>query len=145
MTDVPEALSYLAMNKKVEGAYSVLCIEDNPSNLRLMEAIFESRPEIRLLTALQGSIGLDMARQHAPDLILLDLNLPDIHGKEVLSRLQESARTKEIPVVIVSADATPKQVERLMAAGAKAYLTKPLNISQFLKTLDELLHPTSVA
>jgi PAS domain S-box-containing protein len=142
MTDMPEALSYLAMNKKIEGAYSVLCIEDNPSNLRLMEAIFESRPEVRLLTALQGSIGLDMARQHAPDLILLDLNLPDMHGKEVLSRLQESARTKEIPVVVVSADATPKQVERLMAAGARAYLTKPLNISQFLKTLDELLHPT---
>ncbi|HEY0074005.1 MAG TPA: ATP-binding protein, partial [Abditibacteriaceae bacterium] len=144
LLNVPEGMKHLETNEEEEQTYSVLCIEDNPSNLRLIEAIFRGRPEIKLLTALQGSIGLDMARQHAPDLILLDLNLPDIHGKEVLSRLQESARTKEIPVVVVSADATPKQVERLLAAGAKAYLTKPLNISQFLKTLDDLLHPTSV-
>jgi hypothetical protein len=145
LLNLPEVMHYAETNEEVEQTYCVLCIEDNPSNLRLVEAIFRSRPEIKLLTALQGGIGLDLAHQHEPDLILLDLNLPDMHGKEVLSRLQESASTREIPVVVVSADATLKQVERLMAAGARAYLTKPLNISHFLKTLDELLHPTSVA
>jgi PAS domain S-box-containing protein len=122
-----------------QNTYTVLCIEDNPSNLRLMEAIFENRPEITLLTAIQGSIGLDLARQHEPDLILLDLNLPDIHGSEVLTRLRQSALTIDIPVVVISADATQNQIERLLTAGAMAYLTKPLDLSQFLRTLDEFL------
>ncbi len=129
-------------NWSAEHTYSVLCIEDNPSNLRLMEAIFQDRPEITLLSAIQGSIGLEMARQHEPDLILLDLNLPDIHGKDVLTRLQQSAITRDIPVVIVSADATSGQVERLLSAGAKDYLTKPLNVNQFLLTVDKLLRTT---
>jgi CheY-like chemotaxis protein/two-component sensor histidine kinase len=120
-----------------EGSYTVLCIEDNLSNMQLLEAIFEKRPEIKLLAAMQGSIGLDLARQHAPDLILLDLNLPDIQGQEVLAALQQSARTKDIPVIIISADATPRQIERLLSEGAKAYVTKPLDVSQFLATFDE--------
>jgi PAS domain S-box-containing protein len=123
----------------VATSYSVLCIEDNPSNLCLMEAIFEARPEIRLLAAIQGRVGLDLARQHEPDLILLDVNLPDINGHEVLAHLQQSALTKDIPVVVVSADATSKQIEHLLAAGARAYLTKPLDIDQFLDTVDKLL------
>ncbi len=127
--------------KPAERLYSVLCIEDNPSNLRLMEAILERRPEIRLLTAMQGSIGLDLARRHELDLILLDLNLPDIHGAEVLARLQQSPATQDIPIVVVSADATPNQIARLLAAGARSYLTKPLDVSQFLRTLDTFLQP----
>jgi PAS domain S-box-containing protein len=119
--------------------YSVLCIEDNPSNLRLMETIFQARPEITLLTAIQGSIGLDMARHHEPDLILLDLNLPDIHGSEVLTRLQRSSITRDIPVVVVSADATPNQIDRLLSAGAREYLTKPLDVDRFLDTIDRFL------
>jgi signal transduction histidine kinase/CheY-like chemotaxis protein len=124
---------------KNERTYLLLYIEDNPSNLQLVEAIFETRPQWRLLTATQGSIGLDLARQHKPDLILLDVNLPDIDGKEVLKRLRQSALTREIPVIAVSADATAKQVGRLTAAGAIAYLTKPLDIVQFLETVDNLL------
>jgi CheY-like chemotaxis protein len=88
---------------------------------------------------MQGSIGLDLARQHAPDLILLDLNLPDLPGREVLARLQGSAVTRDIPVIVLSADATVSQIERLRSAGARAYLTKPLDVGEFLHTLDTLL------
>ncbi len=123
--------------------YTVLYIEDNLSNLRLLEVVLQSRPEVTLLAAMQGSVGLDLARQHKPDLVLLDLNLPDISGKEVLSRLRQSPLTGEIPVIIISADATPPQIERLLAAGAKAYLTKPLNVADFLRALDETLHELS--
>lgn len=139
LEDFSEKTQFLEITQRSEQTYSVLCIEDNPSNVRLIEAIFESRPEITLLAAIQGSIGLDMARQHQPNLILLDLNLPDISGKEVLARLQQSDVTRDIPVVVVSADATPSQIEHLLATGAGAYLTKPLDINQFLTTVDNFL------
>lgn len=128
------------VTRSTEHICSVLCIEDNDSNLRLIESIFEMREEWVLLTALQGVTGLEMARQHQPDLILLDLHLPDIHGREVLSRLQQSNTTKDIPVVVISADAIPAQAEHLMEAGAKDFLTKPLDVRLFLKTVDNLLH-----
>ena len=87
-----------------------------------------------------------MARQHEPDLILLDLNLPDIHGSEVLTRLQQSGITREIPVVVISADSTPNQVERLLAAGANEYLTKPLDVDHFLQIVDKFLQvPATMA
>jgi len=139
VTNVPQVTHSLHTDKQAEQLYSVLCIEDNPSNLRLMETIIEMRPETTLLAAIQGSVGLDLARQHEPDLILLDLDLPDIHGSEVLTRLQQSALTRDIPVVVISADATPNQVERLLTAGVSAYLTKPLDVDQFLRTLNKYL------
>jgi CheY-like chemotaxis protein len=77
--------------------------------------------------------------QHLPDLILLDLNLPDMHGSEVLEQLRANPLLQETPVVVISADATPGQIQRLMAGGARAYLTKPLDIRQFLETLDAVL------
>jgi PAS domain S-box-containing protein len=126
-------------NRFGERCATVLTIEDNLSNLRLMEVVLRSRPGITLLPAMQGSVGLDLARQHKPDLILLDINLPDISGREVLARLQASALTRDIPVIVLSADATASQIERLLSAGAKAYLTKPLDVTEFLKTLDRLL------
>jgi CheY-like chemotaxis protein len=117
----------------------VLCIEDNHSNLKLMEAIFENRPNITMISAQEGREGVEMARQRIPDLILLDLNLPDMEAQEILAQLQESASTCSIPIIIVSADATPNHIERLLDLGAKDYLTKPLNISQFLRTVDKFL------
>ncbi|RYG69686.1 hybrid sensor histidine kinase/response regulator, partial [bacterium] len=129
--------------KEVDRTYSVLCIEDNPSNLRLVEVILNSRPEIKLVSAMEGLLGLEMARRLKPDIILLDLNLPDVSGKDVLDRLQQSESTRNIPIVVISADATPNQVDRLLAAGARDYLTKPLNINQFLRTLDKYLLPNS--
>ena len=88
---------------------------------------------------MQGRLGLELAREHHPDLILLDLHLPDMGGREVLDRLRLDPETAGIPVVIISADATPGQVKRLLAAGATDYLTKPLDVSQFLRVLDDNL------
>ena len=138
--NLPETPPEQTLTAPPERMFGVLCIEDNPSNLRLLEVILSRRPEINLLAAMQGSIGLDLAIQHHPDLILLDLNLPDMNGKEVLARLRQSDATRDIPVVIVSADATPGQIERLLAAGANAYITKPLDVTQVLGTVDRFLH-----
>lgn len=116
----------------------VVYIEDNLANLNLVESIFEDRPEIQLLPALQGRMGIELARQHQPDMVLLDLHLPDMPGVEVLRELQGDARTREIPVLVISADATPRQMERLRAAGARAYVTKPLDLDEFLRVFEEV-------
>jgi len=139
LADYPIGMYEWRLDRSTERKATILTIEDNLSNLRLMEVLLRSRPGTTLLAAMQGSIGLDLARQHEPDLILLDLNLPDISGKEVLARLQASAPTRDIPVIVLSADATPAQIERLLKAGAKAYLTKPLDVTEFLHTLDRIL------
>lgn len=118
---------------------TLLYIEDNPSNTQLIERIIARRSGIVLHTVTHGELGLDLARVHQPDLILLDLHLPDIPGWEVLARLRSDPTTEKIPIVILSADATPRQIERLLAAGANAYLTKPLDIRQFIAVLDETL------
>jgi CheY-like chemotaxis protein len=122
-----------------ERHHTLLYIEDNLSNLRLIERVLELRPKVRMLSAMQGTLGLDLATQHMPDLILLDLHLPDIKGEEVLAHLRSDPATQEIPVVIITADATPGQVQRLIASGATAYLTKPLDVSEFLTLVDETL------
>ena len=93
----------------------------------------------KLLSAMQGSIGLELARQHRPDLLLLDLHLPDMSGADVLRSLLDDPRTRNIPAVVVSADATPGQIPKLLAAGAKAYLTKPLDLRRLLAVIDETL------
>ncbi len=117
-------------------ARTVLYIEDNPSNIKLVDTILKERPEITLLVAQQGSLGLELAREHAPALVLLDLNLPDISGEEVLRRLRADQRTARIPVVMVSADATSRQAVRLRNVGADGYLTKPFDIAQFFAVVD---------
>jgi CheY-like chemotaxis protein len=120
--------------------HTVLYVEDNPSNLRLVERLLGQRGGVRLLTATQGQLVHGLARQHQPDLILLDLHLPDIGGEEVLRRLQADPHTAHLPVVVVlSADATPGQIQRLLAAGARQYLTKPLDVTRFLEVVDQLL------
>jgi PAS domain S-box-containing protein len=118
---------------------SVLYIEDNLANLSLIETILAARPEITLISALQGQLGLDLAWEHGPDVILLDLHLPDVAGTEVLRRLKQDPRTSATPVIVISADATHGQVDRLGELGARAYLTKPLDVDRFLETLDEVL------
>jgi len=122
---------------------TLLYIEDNLSNLRLVERILARRPEVTLLSALQGRLGLDLARGHLPDLILLDLQLPDLRGDEVLRQLRADPATADIPVVMISADATTGQIERLRAAGANEYLTKPINIRSFLAIVDAALPRTA--
>jgi PAS domain S-box-containing protein len=123
---------------------TVLYIEDNPSNLRLVERILSQRPEIRLISTAQGKAGIDLARKHKPDVVLLDLHLPDIQGHEVLMTLRGDETTAHIPVIVISADATPRQVQRLKEAGAQAYLTKPIAVGRFLQVLDETLKGVEV-
>jgi PAS domain S-box-containing protein len=123
----------LALNT---GDITILYIEDNLSNFELIASMFAERGNVKLIEAMQGGIGLELAREHRPDLVLLDLHLPDIDGDEVLQRLRGDERTKSIPVIIVSADATPHQQERMKYGGAEAYLTKPFNIRELLRVIN---------
>jgi len=118
---------------------TILYIEDNGSNVRLMERILGRRPGVTLVHAAQGHIGVTLAGERRPDLIFLDMHLPDMSGEEVLRQLWEDPDLRRIPVVILSADATPGQVRRVMASGAAAYLTKPLDLGKVLNTLDQML------
>jgi PAS domain S-box-containing protein len=121
-----------------DGGLLVLYVEDNLPNLRLMERIVAKRPHWTLVHALHGSLGVELARSQRPDLVLLDLHLPDIPGAMVLERLQEDRRTASVPVYIVTADATRGQQERLTAAGAEGFLTKPIVIADVLSALDDV-------
>jgi PAS domain S-box-containing protein len=127
------------------GNRTVLYIEDNRANLGLMEDVLVYRPEVQLLAAMQGGAGLELAREQRPDVILLDVHLPDMPGDEVLRQLRADPRLRAVPVVVISADATPHQVERLRAAGAKDYLTKPIDVSRLLALLDRLLYEGQVS
>ncbi len=119
---------------------TILYIEDNLSNISLVEhALAIQNHQLRFLTAMQGSVGLDLAFQHLPDLILLDIHLPDMTGDLVLNRLKAQAATRNIPVVMLSADATPSQIERLLKSGAEAYVTKPLDLKKFFGLLNRLM------
>jgi CheY-like chemotaxis protein len=118
------------------GILRVLHVEDNLANLELVEQILARRRGVELQAAMYGSLGLELAREHRPDLILLDLHLPDMLGTEVFDRLQADPATAGIPVVVVSADATPNQIDRLRAAGVAAYLTKPIDVRELLDVVE---------
>jgi PAS domain S-box-containing protein len=118
---------------------TVLYIEDNLSNLTLIEQVLEERPEIKLISAMQGNLGLQLARQHSPDVILLDLHLPDVAGWDVLAQLKADVITRDIPVIVISADATPRQIQRLMKLGATKYLTKPLDVVDFFQVFEAVV------
>jgi CheY-like chemotaxis protein len=117
----------------------ILYVEDDMVNFTLVERILELRPGVNLTHASNGEFGIHLAAAHQPKLILLDLNLPDMHGSEVLRRLQERPETAHIAIVVLSADATPSQIERLLSAGARNYLTKPFDIDPFLAVVDEFV------
>ncbi|AZF10830.1 Sensory box histidine kinase/response regulator [Pseudomonas sp. R2-37-08W] len=115
----------------------VLCIEDNLSSLALIETLLQRRPGIRLLSSMQGQLGLDLAAQHAPQLILLDVALPDIDGLKVLQRLRQSPISRDTPVLMITADASDLTRQALLKAGATAVLNKPINVPGFLAHLDQ--------
>jgi PAS domain S-box-containing protein len=114
---------------------TVLYIEDNVSNFELIKSALARLGGPTLLSAMQGRLGIDLAIQHRPDVVLLDLHLPDMHGKDVLSELKSDPRTSSIPVIVLSADATERQVTRLLDASAYAYVTKPVDVRRFLETV----------
>lgn len=120
---------------------TVLYIEDNPTNVGLLEQIVAYRPHITLKVAMLGRHGLEMALDDPPDLILLDLHLPDISGQQVLQRLRADPRTATTPIVILSADATRDQPQRLIAMGATSYQTKPVKVPRILDLFDGLDNP----
>ncbi len=109
------------------------------ANVRLIERILKRRPGVELVHAPQGNVALRLVRERRPNVILLDLHLPDMPGDEVLRQLWADPDTRTIPAVVVTADATPGLVRRLQAAGATACLTKPLDVGDVLRVLDELL------
>jgi CheY-like chemotaxis protein len=119
--------------------HTLLHVEDNETNFRLIERILEDRPNLELLWAKSGEQSLELACKHSPTLILLDLNLPDMHGSEVLARLRNNALTAQIPVIVLSADASPSRIEKMLQAGARNYLTKPFDIKRLLCLLDETI------
>src|SRR5262249_38259938 len=109
------------------------------ANVQLVEEILQSRPSVTVLPAGMGRLGFDLATEHDPDLILLDLHLPDIDGDEVLAMLRADDRTSDIPVVVLSAAATERTPATLLAAGAGGYLTKPIGVRELLETVDQYL------
>jgi signal transduction histidine kinase/DNA-binding response OmpR family regulator len=117
----------------------ILYVEDLVANVQLVESILERRPGVRLIPVMLGGMALELAHEHRPDLVLLDLHLPDLGGEEVLRRLREDPVTAAVPIVVFSADATSRQAEDLLAAGASAYLTKPIGVRDLLEALDNAL------
>jgi len=120
-------------------ARTVLYIEDNPSNVELLRGVLSLRPQWRLLTAGDGAAGLACAHEHRPDLIVIDIGLPGIDGYQVCARLRADADFAERPIVALSANAMAADIERGLAAGFDAYLTKPLSVADFLAQVDRLL------
>jgi signal transduction histidine kinase/CheY-like chemotaxis protein len=117
-------------------ALTVLYIEDNLSNLQLVERVLSRRQGVKLISAMRPQLGLDLAGEHHPDLVLLDLHLPDMPGQEVLRRLRSNPKLADIPVVVLSADARPSLIRQLLQQGARAFLTKPLDVRELLGLLD---------
>ena len=114
---------------------TLLCVEDNPANLKLVEALIARRPDLRLLTAVNGTLGIEVARASQPEMILMDLNLPDISGIEAMKILREDPVTAHIPIVALSANAMPRDIRKGLEAGFFRYLTKPIKVSEFMDTL----------
>jgi PAS domain S-box-containing protein len=119
--------------------HTMLYVEDNPANLGLVKQLIARRPTIRLLTAADGNMGIRLARAQQPDMILMDINLPGISGIEALKILRDDPATAHIPIVALSANAMPRDIERGLAAGFFSYLTKPIKIPEFMAALDTAL------
>ncbi len=134
------AVAAVAMAAK-PAVRTVLHVDDQEDNLLLIERLLDARRDVRLISALDGQRGLELAREHRPDLILLDLHLPDVSGEEVVRRLHDDERTQNIPVVVLSADAVAAQVSRLRQLGVADYVVKPFKLQVFLKMIDTLLQP----
>ncbi|MDP3168180.1 MAG: ATP-binding protein, partial [Hydrogenophaga sp.] len=118
---------------------TLLYVEDNPANMKLVEQIIARLPNIRLLTAVNGNSGIEIARVSQPEVILMDINLPDINGIQALKILRADPATTHIPVIALSANAIPRDIENGLAAGFFRYLTKPIKVNEFMDVLDVAL------
>ena len=122
-----------------EKLHTLLYVEDNPANMKLVEQIVERHPNIKLLTAVNGTRGIELALSAQPKVILLDINLPDINGIEVLKILNEDPATAHIPIVALSANAMPRDIALGLEAGFFQYLTKPINVNELMETLNKAI------
>jgi DNA-binding response OmpR family regulator len=126
-------------DQEVGPVLTVLYIEDNSASLKLVEHVLSRRPGVKLISAMRPQLGLDLAREHHPDMILLDLGLPDLPGEEVLRRLRAGSKTADVPVVILSsADTSPGLCTRLLERGVRTFLTKPLDVKELLGLVDAI-------
>jgi CheY-like chemotaxis protein len=140
------AIAASAAHAQVESdapSRTLLYVEDNPANLMLVEDLIARRPDIRLLSARDGTRGVEIARTCRPDVILMDINLPGISGIKALKILSEDPTTAHIPVVALSANAIPRDIEKGLDAGFFRYLTKPIKVNEFMETLDVALEAAS--
>ena len=118
-----------------EGLRTVLYVEDNPANLKLVERLIGRRNDLRLLSATDGATGVKMARNELPDVILMDINLPGISGIDALQILRDDKATRHIPVLALSANAMPRDIQKGLDAGFFRYLTKPIKVIEFMDAL----------
>jgi PAS domain S-box-containing protein len=118
---------------------TLLYVEDNPANLELVEQLIARRPDLRLLSAADGNLGIEFARAYQPDVILMDINLPGLSGIEALKILRADPATAHIPIIALSANAIPRDIEKGLEAGFFNYLTKPIKVNHFMDTLDSAL------
>ncbi len=132
------SLDMAPLNEDAE-LHTLLCVEDNRANLELMQQIIARQPNMRMLSAEDGYKGIALARSQHPRVILLDINLPGISGYEALTILQNDPVTQHIPVLALSANAIPRDIERGLAAGFFAYLTKPIKLPEFMAALNQAL------
>jgi CheY-like chemotaxis protein len=140
-TEVSEAAA-LAQPHVPRGARlhnTLLYVEDNPANLKLVEQIIARHPDIRLLSAVNGNSGIEIARASQPDVILMDINLPGINGFETLKILRSDPTTAHIPVIAISANAMPLDIERGVKAGFFRYITKPIKVNELMEALNVAL------
>ncbi len=124
---------------------TLLYVEDNPANLELVEQLIERRPDLRLLSAAEGRLGIEFARAYLPEVILMDINLPGISGIEVMKILRADPTTAHIPIIALSANAVPRDIEKGLEAGFFSYLTKPIKVDQFMDALDVALRCSQTA
>ncbi|MES2320454.1 MAG: ATP-binding protein [Pseudomonadota bacterium] len=120
-------------------SHTLLYVEDNPANLKLVQEIVGFRADLRLLSAPDAHLGIEMAKAHSPDLILMDINLPGMNGIDALHELRRDPRSSHIPVLALTANAMPRDIERGIDAGFYRYLTKPINIDEFNEAIDSTL------
>jgi PAS domain S-box-containing protein len=125
--------------RRGERVHTLLYVEDNPANLKLVEQIIARHFDMRLVTAVDGMSGVETARAAQPDVILMDINLPDISGFEALVILRSDPVTAHIPVVAISANAMPRDIKKGLNAGFFGYITKPINVNEFMDALDVAL------
>jgi len=138
--DMKEPIAPVSRDKDPgELHHTLLYVEDSPSHIQLLQAIVDTIPNIRLLTAHTPQLGLELAAAHRPDLILLDICLPGMDGFEVLSKLQEHEVLCDTPVIAMSSNAMPQEVEKGLRAGFRRYFTKPVKVTEFKKAVNELL------